>query len=327
MAPLAAQAEDVQYEVGYGDTLWDLAIRFYGDPHRWEEILQANPQLPGPGSLQPGKTIVIPDAMAGMGTGSAVDLTDYSTIRVPNRAANVPMLSRLRVETAGWVATDPVNPLGYVLAVDVEETDELRKDRAILGDLIEIDMGGDQGVQQGDVFQLARECEMVSNPETMEHFGQIIRVVGVCRVLNTTAETSIAKVEHSYLPAQFGDVIMEYSPAANISINPQPVVEELTAYVVGFRDPDLSDAFPYDVVYLTRGSNDGLEPGDMFAAYEYGESVINPAGETIQTADIPVVELVILTTTPGSSAAIVSASINSDLVQVGERLHLVRRTQ
>jgi hypothetical protein len=101
----------------------------------------------------------------------------------------------------------------------------------------------------------------------------------------------------------------------------------MTARVVGLRNPNMRDAFPYDVVYLDKGAEAGLEPGDMFAAYEYGEAVTNPAGETVQTADIPVVELVILSTESQSSAAIVSSSLSSDLVEVGRRLHLTHRTQ
>jgi phage tail protein X len=327
LAPVAAEAENYEYTVGYGDTLWDLAVRFYGNPQRWEEILQANPQLSGPGSLQPGDTITIPDVEAGPQEERRVQATDYSTIRVPNRAANVPMLSRLRVETAGWVATDPISPMGYVVGVDVEESDTERKTQAIMGDLVELDLGGDEGIEPGHVFHLLRECEMVADPETDEHFGQVIRVVGVCRVVDTSPETAIAKVEHAYLPVESGDLVSPYRAAANISINPQPVVEDMTARVVGLRNPNMRDAFPYDVVYLDKGAEAGLEPGDMFAAYEYGEAVTNPAGETVQTADIPVVELVILSTESQSSAAIVSSSLSSDLVEVGRRLHLTHRTQ
>ncbi len=326
LAPVAAEAENYEYMVGYGDTLWDLAVRFYGDPQRWEEILQANPELSGPGSLQPGETIVIPGAEGGIAQSSE-SMVNYSTVTVPNRAANVPMLSRLRIETAGWVATDPLDPRGYVVEVDAEEASSQRRQIAIMGDLVELDMGTDEGVEPGSVFQLLREAEMVNDPETGSHFGQVIRVVGVCRVLESHAETSVAKLEHAYLPVEVGDVVAPYEPAGDVSINPQPVVSDMTAYVVGLRKPEFRDAFPYDVVYIDRGSSDNLSVGDMFAAYEYGESVVTPAGETVETADIPVVEMVILSTRPQSSSVLISGSLNSDLVQVGERIHLVRRSQ
>ncbi|MFO7949915.1 MAG: LysM domain-containing protein [Candidatus Fermentibacteraceae bacterium] len=327
LAPVAAEAENYEYMIGYGDTLWDLAVRFYGDPQRWEEILQANPELSGPGSLQPGETIVIPGVEGDIQGEAGQPATDYSTVTVPNSAANVPMLSRLRIETAGWVATEPLNPVAYVVGVDVEETDELRKDIAIMGDLLELDLGSNDGVEPGAVYTLLRECETVDDPETGDHLGQVIRVTGLCRVLETRSETSIAKLEHAYLPVEAGDVVTPYEPAGDVYINPQPAVEDLTAYVVGVRNPRIEDAFPYDVVYIDRGSSDNLSVGDMFALYEYGETVTTPAGETVQTADIPVVEMVILTTTPRTASALLSNSLNSNLIQAGERVHLVRRSQ
>ena len=327
LAPVAAEAENYEYMIGYGDTLWDLAVRFYGDPQRWEEILGANPELSGPGSLRPGETIVIPGVEGDIQGEVGQSAVDYSTVTVPNRAANVPMLSRLRIETAGWVATEPLNPMGYVIGVDVEETDALRKDVAIMGDLLELDLGSNDGVEPGAVYTLLRECEMVDDPETGEHLGQVIRVTGLCRVLETRNETSIAKLEHAYLPVEAGEVATPYESAGDVYINPQPSVEDLTAYVVGVRNPRIEDAFPYDVVYINRGASDNLSVGDMFAVYEYGETVTTPAGETVETADIPVVEMVILTTTPQTASALLSNSLNSNLIQAGERVHLVRRSQ
>jgi phage tail protein X len=327
LAPVAAEAENYEYMVGYGDTLWDLAVRFYGDPQRWEDILQANAGLSGPGSLQPGETIVIPDVEGGIETGTGEPALDYSTITVPNRAANVPMLSRLRIETAGWVSTSPLDPLGYVVGVDVEEPGTTRSDIAIMGDLVEIDMGSDEGVEPGSVFHIIRECEMVPDPETGEHLGQVIRVVGVWRALEVHNETSLGKLEHSYQPVETGDVVRPYEPAGDISINPQPVVSDMTAYIIGLRKPEFRDAFPYDVVYIDRGFDDDLSPGDMFAAYEYGESTTSPAGETLETADIPVTELVVLSTHSGTASALISNSRNAGMLQVGDRIHLVRRDQ
>ncbi len=59
-APLAS---DQSYTVVKGDTLWDLAVQYYGDGTKWHKILEANPgKIPGdnPRLLQIGTVLVIP---------------------------------------------------------------------------------------------------------------------------------------------------------------------------------------------------------------------------------------------------------------------------
>jgi len=44
-----------------GDTLWEIAVKFYGDGVRWEDILAANPNIKDPRvDFRPGMRIVIP---------------------------------------------------------------------------------------------------------------------------------------------------------------------------------------------------------------------------------------------------------------------------
>lgn len=47
------------YEVNEGDTLWDVAVRAYGDGFRWTEIAQEN-NLEKPGIIHPGNVLTLP---------------------------------------------------------------------------------------------------------------------------------------------------------------------------------------------------------------------------------------------------------------------------
>lgn len=53
-----------QYTVRTGDYLIAIAARVYGDSSRWREIYEANRALigPNPNVIQPGQTLVIPNA-------------------------------------------------------------------------------------------------------------------------------------------------------------------------------------------------------------------------------------------------------------------------
>jgi tetratricopeptide (TPR) repeat protein len=48
------------YKVQKGDGLQTIARKVYGDPSKWTRILEANPQLQGPGDLHVGQVLKIP---------------------------------------------------------------------------------------------------------------------------------------------------------------------------------------------------------------------------------------------------------------------------
>lgn len=55
------QQAQVTHEVDEGETLWALASRYLGDPHRWVLIYEANrDRIPDPDALEVGTVLVIP---------------------------------------------------------------------------------------------------------------------------------------------------------------------------------------------------------------------------------------------------------------------------
>ena len=69
-APATAQAQD-GYTVEVGNTLWDLAERFMGDPFQWRQIWEANRStIDNPDLIYPGQVIRIPT-----GDGTFVEVT------------------------------------------------------------------------------------------------------------------------------------------------------------------------------------------------------------------------------------------------------------
>lgn len=51
---------DASHNVVQGDTMWDLAGRYYKDPFQWPRIAQANPGVKDPHWIYPGGVLVIP---------------------------------------------------------------------------------------------------------------------------------------------------------------------------------------------------------------------------------------------------------------------------
>ncbi len=312
------------YQVGYGDTLWDLSIRFYGSPDYWDDILAANPSIAGPEYLVPGMELFLPE-VAGL-PAAAVDRSYVtSTVRSPTLAATAPMISRLRLETAGFVTSQTIPALGAVLRVNIEDQGFVSNENGYMGDLVELDYGDADGARSGMVLHVLEQGETVRDPETDAVIGSVIRVAGVVRILEVTGATSIALVEHSYIPVNDGDILVPYSPAGNVPVNTSPTVESLTAWVIAVQDKDFTDSFAYDVVYINRGRDSGLRQGDVFVLYKYGTLDEDITGAELVTADIPIAELLVLDAGSTTSSVLVTANVTADLVQAGDRIHLARR--
>jgi hypothetical protein len=308
------------YVVGYGDTLWDLSIHYYGTPYHWEDILAANEHVVDQYHLMPGQVLLIPGILGSTSYSAA----SFSNVIGYYNASAEPLISRLQLETAGSVATTPVDPLGYVLITNVEETEEYFREFAVHGDLIEIDLGANEGYVENQVFQVLSPGEYVKDPDTGREIGRVMRVAGICRIIGTTPATSVALVEHSYLPIVDGDYVVPYVPASIVLVNNYPEVQGITTRVLAFREDWIPEAYTFNVIYLNKGYTDGLSPGDVFTAFNYGTEVMNPESERIETADIPVADVVVLTTNASTCSALVTMDRSDDLIEVGDMLHLTR---
>ncbi len=314
-----------EYVVGYGDTLSELSVHFYGTSEKWVDILSANPNLRGAEYLVPGMVLQIPDITVSSSYGSSA-ISSYST-EMPAGAvvirSSAPIISRLQREAAGFVTYTPVVHKGYILATNAEEEGIYRHLTALPGDLVEFDFGADDGVEVGKVYHILRACETVEDPET-GNTGRIIRVAGVCQVETITPSTSIAKIQHGYLPIIEGDMLVPYQAAGDVFINNQPGVDRGLLWVLGFRDPDRDCAYTYDVVYLSAGTSQGINPGDVFTAYSAGEQVQSIEDGYIATAEIPIADVVVLTTEANTSAAMIVSTRTANLLEVGDKLYLTR---
>ena len=316
---------DRMHQVNYGDTLWDLSIRYYDTPFHWEDILQANESLEGVEFLSPGSELIIPDIF---GTtvnisGGAASVEFYTTSLISSKS----LLSRLLLETTGMVTDNPPAPVCYIVEVNVDEVDEYASEFAIPGDMIALDIGQNQGVEIDRVYKIYNIGEEVSHPETDEVLGKVIRVAGVCRVVNTSPTASVAVIEHAYLPVIIGDYLVPYTSVAPVEVSTNSVVSGMDAWVIAFQDPDADRVYAFDVIYLDRGSDDGLQSGDIFYMYKYGQLFDSPSGGTVVTPNIPISRLIILSTTPENSAAMIFSSSSTDLTEIGDRIELAREQQ
>ena len=295
-AMLATVAVASEYVVGYGDTLSEISLHFYGNAGKWVDILAANPDVRGAEYLIPGMVLQIPDIEPDYSFSSS-GATSYAT-EIPAGTVLIrssePILSRMQRETAGFISYTPVAHEGRILSTNAEDEGAYRNLTALPGDLVELDFGANEGVEIGRVYHILRECEEVEDPNT-GNIGRIIRVAGVCQVESTTPNTSVAKVQHGYLPIYEDDIIVPYQSAGDVFVNNEPGVDRGLIWVLGFRNAERTCAYTYDVIYLSAGSSQGINPGDVFTAYTASEQLRDVDDEWVATAEIPIADVVVLT--------------------------------
>ncbi len=310
--------------VRYGDTLWELSIYYYNTPFHWEDILIANPFIEGVEYLQPGTELILPD-ISGITISQQAYTSGHSGVYTTSGTSSRPLISSLTLATAGMVDSNPPDAVGYIIELNVDDEEMDFVTEVYPGDLVALDIGQNQGITVESVYTIYAVGEEVRHPQTGLILGNVVRVAGVCRVIDTSASSSIAMIEHAYIPVCAGNLLVPYTSSAPVSVMASAVVDGIDAYVLAFRDPDLERVYSYDVIYIDRGTEDGLRSGDIFNMYKYGHEVLSPSGSTVMTTDIPVCELIILQPGTSTSSALITSISTTDLMCIGDRIELIRK--
>jgi chemotaxis protein MotB len=139
--------------------------------------------------------------------------------------------------------------------------------RMILGKLdqlyLKLDHPEDAAV--GDLFTIYRRVRKVFHPSTREYLGFVTIRLAVVKVVQVDPNLTTVEVVRSYGTISPGDLVMRFSPppaaeestaAADVS-NVSGMIAELQS------DKTMTLVSQGDVVYVDRGREDGVKPGDL----------------------------------------------------------------
>jgi len=324
-APVAAHAQDVEPEVPArthtvrtGDTLWDLARAYLGNPYQWPQIYQVNTPLvrnphwiyPGASLRIPGDTAVLspPGDPAAAGPGASVFATGRPAAQPPGAAPAPQPAGReaaretVRVgeyQAAPFVEREggPVGAGSIVASGDVAGIAAAsERPRFQLYDPLFVTPPAGRTPARGD-----RYLSYALGPK-LEGVGQVVIPTGVVIVERPGAgEATQARLVRQFDGVSLGDRLIPLDTAFRGGGAPPAAVERgATTRVVWVKgEPVLPSLQQYLV--LDAAADDGLRPGDQV-------TLVSDRREVRRGVTIPEVEIAtaqIVRVTPYAATAIV----------------------
>lgn len=153
------------------------------------------------------------------------------------------------------------------------------EEREILGEteLVYLNGGADKGVKVGDrlvvIQQAAANLYRPYNPGRHHPLGDVLQQVGVIRVVTVHPRGSVAVVEKAMDPVQVGQYAAPFQEPANIPLKlrtdiQSPIQVKDLARIIYAQD-DHKHTGNGEMIIVDKGSNDGLQVGDMLLALRY----------------------------------------------------------
>lgn len=330
-----------------GDTLWDLAEQFYGNPYLWPQIWEKNSYVLDAHWIYPGDPLVvgisvtpIEDIRAAADDTSGAEGEESAGLRLdPGVRPPVPLGSEDDIYCSGFIGNleesfprriigseyqslTPTLVSARQSGSELGEIDSVKIDLSV-GDVIYVDGGQAAGLFPGDLYTIVTPQEKVLHPESNRLMGRFYSYVGRVRVLSVQEDTAIAEIVHSCMPARVGASLRPFEevpvPLARrtplVGINDPVSAQELADAPMIVRSESLVVSLGQDhVVYIDRGMQDDVTPGDVFTIYRLNKGGMPP---------VVMGELGLLSVHENSSVAKILESRYT--IRIGDRLDLKRR--
>ncbi len=258
------ETEVITYIVKQGDTLWDISEAHYLTPWVWPKTWSNNDYIRNPHLIYPGQEIYIYTISSSSKikaesisiqyfTGTPIDmvaLDDYPPV------LDVPMADNI-----GFISDKNEKGVGKLL-VNHRETVAITTHDLVFVRLDDLLM-----TAPGDKFTLFRKDRYIKHPVTGKGIGYLYIITGhltITKVRRNLAEGIIDKVADTIMAE---DMLIPYeAKPKQLTLN--IVQHEVKGFILtGMRD--IIAMGTHEIVYLDKGTEDGLSPGDLINVIKF----------------------------------------------------------
>ncbi len=296
-----------EYTIKQGDTLWDISNTFFKDPFLWPFIWKANPSITNPDLIYAGGTLMIPNlapveramqepAKEEKAQPAPVEKAVQEAAPVEPKpssegiaAAHVtrpkqvqqapaeetapagrliapeeqilPIIDKYSMLSAGFVNMEQFN--GTVVGCAVTDKSIFAYD-----DTVYVKIQPRENIKAGDKYLIFTTLGKVKHPVTGKRYGRLIRGLGVLEITDNdpTVDVLTARITLSFDAIEVGAQLAPYQEPSLIYPSSQKAAKDISGYILEVVDARTINA-DLDVVYLDKGSQDGVDRGDKFVVF------------------------------------------------------------
>lgn len=299
-----------------GDTLWDLAKKYSGDPYLWPQLWEKNRYILDAHWIYPGDPLVLSVAVAGGvavgdldgtvdldGSGGAGSGDGDGTGDGLNLAGDVrapaPLGTEDDIYCSGFIGAadadfersivgseyDNEHPTMNTFGSSLFAEGHTTRIGLTTGDIVYLDGGRAAGLAPGNLFTVIADSGEVRHPETRSVIGRLWTYRGRVRVLTSQEDIAIAEVVQACGTVEIGARLKPFEP------EPVPLGRRTTPRPPNFpASSEVVEDAPMiilardrivslgqdHVVWVDLGSNQDVAPGDIFTIHRPGKRGMPP---------------------------------------------------
>ena len=280
--PTAQGGSPEFYLVAPGDTLWEIAQAFLGNPYYWPRLWSINDYITNPHWIYPGNRIVfrmgslIEPPSVELETerdGFSVDGLDFAEVEVE---CGPDVRFSDTIEADRYIA-----PAFLRRKRNLEVFGEVAKARSpstMLSedDLVYVRVDDPDAYECGDILSVFRKTKRrVRHPKIRrQKYGNLYRIVGELKIIHKYGDYLSATVRESYQELQRGDMV---GPAMPITVELEvgPPSGDLEGQIVARMSQEQVLSTTGETVFIDRGRADGVRVGNSFYVVSRQDEVLD----------------------------------------------------
>ena len=284
------------YVIRQGDTLWDISNTLLKDPFLWPFIWKANPSITNPDLIYPGNKLSIPSLAPierAMQAPAAAEQKEQLTAEEPGEEGMAALQQRQGLGAAPGIAGEEgATTTGKLTQPQETQTpildkysmlsagyigQDTSKDMIVGGpqektffgydDTVYVNISSKDDVSIGEKFIMFNPLHEVKHPITGRKYGKLISILGILEITAKNAPGKYtARITMSFAMSNKGTMLMPYKEPTLVYNTPHTKDKDISGYILDVMDGRTITG-QTDIVYLDKGSSDGVEPGDRFLVY------------------------------------------------------------